>query len=177
MNALNTRTIHQLFVSPRPIIAVLALLVLGITIAEPVSANTNTVGYVDSTPRSQPRQRRPCRTTVNHWISANVGKSAGKNVGEKKASGQCHQGGPQYCHCRAIGLSIKGHWRCEGAGNREVSIRGRAFSKYCGARRGERYWPEYCCAEQRAHCLEPRKVLAAGFSCRSGHCFMAVAEG
>ena len=44
MNALNIRTIHQLFVSPRPIIAVLALLVLGITIAEPVSANTNTVG-------------------------------------------------------------------------------------------------------------------------------------
>lgn len=51
MNALNIRTIHQLFVSPRPIIAVLALLVLGITIAGPVSANTNTVGYVDSTPR------------------------------------------------------------------------------------------------------------------------------
>ena len=39
--------------SPRPIIALLALLVLGVTIARPanVSANTDTLGYVDSTPK------------------------------------------------------------------------------------------------------------------------------
>lgn len=177
MNALNIRTIHQLFVSPRPIIAVLAR--NNDSRARQRQYQHSRLRRFDAEGLSQ-GNGVPCRTTVNHWISANVGKSAGKNVGEnvgERKRGQCHQGGPQYCHCRAIGLSIKGHWRCEGAGNREVSIRGRAFSKYCGARRGERYWPEYCCAEQRAHCLEPRKVLAAGFSCRSGHCFMAVAEG
>lgn len=76
MNALNIKTIHRQLVSPRPIIALLALLVLGVTIARPAnaSANTDTLGYVDSTPKvsakatvSRAEQRstsRPAQTSA-----------------------------------------------------------------------------------------------------------------
>lgn len=74
MNALNIKTIHRQLVSPRPIIALLALLVLGVTIARPVNANTDTLGYVDSTPKvsakatvSRAEQRstsRPAQTSA-----------------------------------------------------------------------------------------------------------------
>lgn len=76
MNALNVKTIHRQLVSPRPIIALLALLVLGVTIARPAnaSANTDTLGYVDSTPKvsakatvSRAEQRstsRPAQTSA-----------------------------------------------------------------------------------------------------------------
>lgn len=91
MNALNIRTIHQLFVSPRPIIAVLALLVLGITIAGPVSANTNTVGYVDSTPRvsakataSRAEQRS---TTGLAQMSAKVPEKMSAKMSAKESAG------------------------------------------------------------------------------------------
>ena len=74
MNALNIKTIHRQLVSPRPIIALLALLVLGVTIARPANANANTLGYVDSTPKvsakatvSRAEQRstsRPAQTSA-----------------------------------------------------------------------------------------------------------------
>ena len=91
MNALNIRTIHQLFVSPRPIIAVLALLVLGITIAEPVSANTNTVGYVDSTPRVSAKAtaaRAEQRSTAGSaQMSAKVPEKMSAKMSAKESAG------------------------------------------------------------------------------------------
>ena len=75
---------------------------------------------------------------------------------------RCHQGGSQYRKRRTAGVSAQGRGIFKGESHRTVSYRGRAISKHCRIGRGEGYWPQHCCAEQRADFGESGETLGAG---------------